>query len=59
MLSKIIHPNEMIMRNLIQEAWCDEKGIKPRALYKKFGFSEDELTIEFGYPHQKFILHRK
>ena len=37
----------------------DEKGIEPRALYKKFGFLEDELTIEFGYPHQKFVLHRK
>ncbi|MBQ7874883.1 MAG: GNAT family N-acetyltransferase [Oscillospiraceae bacterium] len=34
----------------------DEKGIAPRALYKKFGFSEDELIEEFGYPNQKFIL---
>ena len=36
----------------------DEKGIAPRALYKKFGFVEDELLIEHGYPNQKFILHR-
>lgn len=35
----------------------DEKGIAPRALYKKFGFVEDELIEEFGYPNQKFILH--
>lgn len=30
----------------------DEKGIAPRALYKKFGFVEDELIEEFGYPNQ-------
>lgn len=35
----------------------DEKGIAPRALYKKFGFEEDDLIEEFGYPNQKFILH--
>ena len=34
----------------------DEKGIAPRALYKKLGFVEDELVEEFGYPNQKFIL---
>lgn len=33
----------------------DEKGIAPRALYKKFGFVPDELTIEFGYPNQVFV----
>ena len=37
----------------------DEKGLAPRALYKKFGFEEDELTIEFDYPNQKFILPSK
>lgn len=37
----------------------DEKGIAPRALYKKLGFAEDELIEEFGYPNQKFILHAK
>lgn len=35
----------------------DEKGAAPRALYRKFGFVEDELIEEFGYPNQKFILH--
>ncbi|WP_102400304.1 GNAT family N-acetyltransferase [Haloimpatiens massiliensis] len=37
----------------------DEKGIAPRALYKKLGFVEDELIEEFGYPNQKFILYAK
>lgn len=36
----------------------DEKGIAPRALYKKIGFTEDELCYEFEYPHQKFVLLR-
>ncbi len=36
----------------------DKLGDAPRALYKKFGFVEDELTIEYGYPNQKFVLHR-
>lgn len=36
----------------------DIKGIAPRAFYKKYGFVEDELIEEFGYPSQKFILHR-
>ena len=35
----------------------DEKGTAPRALYKKFGFVEDELIEEFGYPNQKFVLY--
>ena len=34
----------------------DEKGRAPRALYKKFGFKECELTVEFGYPNQVFVL---
>lgn len=37
----------------------DEKGRAPRPLYKKFGFKEDELTMEFEYPHQRFTLSRK
>lgn len=36
----------------------DKKGDAPRRLYKKFGFVEDELIVEFDYPHQKFILKR-
>ena len=35
----------------------DAKGIAPRALYKKFGFVEDKLTVEFEYPNQVFLLH--
>lgn len=35
----------------------DIKGIAPRSLYKKFGFEEDELIEEFGYPNQRFVLH--
>lgn len=35
----------------------DPKGSAPRALYKKFGFVEDELIEEFGYPNQKFVLY--
>ena len=34
----------------------DEKGIAPRALYRKFGCQEGELTEEFGYPNQVFVL---
>ena len=34
----------------------DEKGRAPRSLYKKFGFKECELTVEFGYPNQVFVL---
>ena len=34
----------------------DEKGIAPRALYKGFGFVEEKLTVEFGYPVQEFVL---
>lgn len=34
----------------------DEKGIAPRALYKKFGFVEGNLLVEYGYPLQEFVL---
>ena len=34
----------------------DEKGMAPRALYRKFGFQEGELTEEFGYPNQVLVL---
>ena len=34
----------------------DEKGTAPRALYRKFGFQEGELTEEFGYPNQVLVL---
>ena len=35
----------------------DEKGLAPRALYEKYGFIEDALVEEMGYPNQKYILH--
>lgn len=34
----------------------DEKGLAPRALYEKYGFVEDALIEEMGYPNQKYIL---
>ena len=34
----------------------DEKGVASRALYRKYGFCEGELTEEFGYPNQVFVL---
>lgn len=37
----------------------DVKGIAPRALYKKYGFEEAELVVEFEYPEQKFIRRGK
>ena len=37
----------------------DEKGIAPRALYKRFGFAEGKLLVEFGYPMQEFVLRGK
>ena len=35
----------------------DEKGIAPRALYRKFGFQEGEMTEEYGYPNQIFVSY--
>ena len=35
----------------------DDKGKAPRALYRKFGFQEGELTEEFGHPTQVFDLY--
>lgn len=34
----------------------DEKGIAPRGLYKRFGFTEGKLLVEYGYPLQEFVL---
>ena len=34
----------------------DEKGIAPRALYKRYGFMEENLIIENDYPVQRFVL---
>ena len=37
----------------------DEKGVAPRALYRRFGFTEGKLLVEFGYPVQEFVLRGK
>lgn len=37
----------------------DEKGVAPRGLYKRFGFTEGKLLVEFGYPVQEFVLRKK
>ena len=34
----------------------DEKGIAPRALYKRFGFAEEKLMIENDYPVQRLVF---
>lgn len=34
----------------------DPRSSAPRALYKKFGFTEGELVVEFGCPSQVFVL---
>lgn len=34
----------------------DEKGAAPRRLYEKYGFIEEALVEEIGYPCQKYIL---
>lgn len=34
----------------------DENGLAPRALYKKYGFQERDLLVEYGYPLQRFVL---
>lgn len=35
----------------------DEKGTAPRAFYRKYGFEEDALIEEMGYPSQRYILY--
>lgn len=35
----------------------DEKGSAPRAFYRKYGFEEDALIEEMGYPSQRYILY--
>ncbi len=37
----------------------DEKGVAPRALYKRVGFEEAELCFDQDYPEQKFIMSAK
>lgn len=35
----------------------DEKGVSPRAFYKKMGFVEGDLCYFEDYPEQRFYLH--
>ena len=37
----------------------DPKGVAPRRLYVKHGFEPRELTVEFDYPNQVFVLPAK
>ena len=37
----------------------DEKGTAPRALYRRFGFTDGKLLTEFGYPVQEFVRRGK
>ncbi len=45
-------------RDITVTTFCDNepRGAAPRALYKKFGFTEGELVVEFGCPSQVFVL---
>lgn len=45
-------------REITVSTFCenDARGAAPRALYRKFGFREGALTVEFGCPNQVFIL---
>lgn len=56
MLTKLDKTKDIVVSTFREN---DEKGIAPRALYKKFGFVEEELIEEFGYPNQRFVLHAK
>ena len=53
-LSRLDRNRPIIVSTFREE---DEKGIAPRALYAKHGFTAGELTEEFGYPNQVFVLY--
>ncbi len=53
-LDELDRSNDIIVSTFRDD---DVKGTAPRRLYKKYGFVEDELIEEFGYPNQKFVLH--
>ena len=52
-----LDPNREVTVSTFREG--DDKGTAPRALYKKFGFCEGELTVEFDYPNQVFFRPAK
>lgn len=51
-----LDPNRDVVVSTFREG--DEAGVAARAFYRTFGFTEGELTEEFGYPNQVFTLHR-
>lgn len=52
-LSELDHTRDITVTTFREE---DPKGTAPRALYRKYGFTEGELVEEFGYPNQVFTL---
>ena len=52
-LSELDHTKDITVTTFQEN---DEKGIAPRALYKRFGFREGELMVENDYPVQEFVL---
>ena len=52
-LSELDHAKDITVTTFREN---DEKGIVPRALYKRFGFTEEKLMVENDYPVQRFIL---
>ncbi len=51
-----LDPNRDVVVSTFREG--DQAGVAARAFYRTFGFTEGELTEEFGYPNQVFTLHR-
>ena len=52
-LSQLDHAKDITVTTFREN---DEKGIAPRALYKRFGFAEEKLMTENGYPVQRFVM---
>ncbi len=56
MLEKMDRKRPVVVETFREE---DEKGVAPRALYKKLGFEEGELCLfEENYPEQRFYLRQ-
>lgn len=55
MLTQLPKNRDIVVTTFREE---NEKGIAPRELYKKIGFTEGELCYEFNHPQQRFILRR-
>ena len=52
-LERLDHSRDITVTTFRED---DPRGKAPRALYKKFGFTEGELIVEFGCPSQVFVL---